>query len=130
MTAADLLGAACELQALLSHRAALGLGPLLHAQPYFPTDSAPGDERHLGHTVPFSGPATPVLQVDTLMSHQEVFGILQLITLTVEPLTMPLRNLGSRNAAHLRKRRHLQGKAAAQLEIMQSLVHSVQSGLM
>ncbi len=63
VSAADLVGAACELQALLSHRAALGLGPLLHAQPYFAADSAPGDKRHFGQYVPFSGPSTPVLQV-------------------------------------------------------------------
>lgn len=36
VSAANLMEAACELQALLQRRAACGLGPLLRAQPFFP----------------------------------------------------------------------------------------------
>ncbi|BDA49949.1 hypothetical protein COCOBI_15-0770 [Coccomyxa sp. Obi] len=40
VSAANLVEAACELQALLQRRAAAGLGPLLHAQPFFPVATA------------------------------------------------------------------------------------------
>ena len=66
VSAADLVEAACELQALLSHRASFGLGPLLHAQPYFSAGNAPGAQRH--PRTPFLGPSTPILQVLMLAS--------------------------------------------------------------
>lgn len=60
---AELVKAACDLQDLLSRRTSLGLGPLLHAQPYFSASGASGALRNLGQCASFSGPSTPVLQV-------------------------------------------------------------------
>lgn len=59
--------AACELQALLNHRASLGLGPLLHAQPYFSSGNAPAPDRPpTAHRAAMLGPSTPVLQASPL----------------------------------------------------------------
>jgi hypothetical protein len=59
----DLVEAARELQVLLDHRASFGLGPLLHAQPYFSSRNAPADRPPTAQCAAMLGPSTPVLQV-------------------------------------------------------------------
>ena len=63
VSAVHLMDAACELQALLKHRTALGLGPLLHAQPYFSAESRPEDRSPGLEYTSSLVPSTPVLQV-------------------------------------------------------------------
>ena len=62
--------AACELQALTDNGATSGTGPLLHAQPYFPStlcmpDAQPASQERqpAERSAASLSPATPILQV-------------------------------------------------------------------
>lgn len=62
--------AACELQALMDNGATSGTGPLLHAQPYFPSNLCPPDAHPASQDMQPAerlaaslSPATPILQV-------------------------------------------------------------------
>jgi len=63
VSAVHMMDAACELQALLKHRTSLGLGPLLHAQPYFSAESQPEHKSPGLECTSSLVPPTPVLQV-------------------------------------------------------------------